>query len=619
LNYGSISAVSQNGFFSQYIKISRGCRQGDPISPYIFILCAEILAILIKNDKNIKGIKIGESEYKISQYADDTTLILDGSRTSFQSSLNILEYFSTISGLKVNSSKTKIVWIGSKKFSKEVYHHVRWTLDWGFSRFNLLGVEFSVNLREMVDINYKKYIPKIKSLIQQWNRRVISPMGKITVLKTLIIPVLNHLFITLPNPDQNLVRELNSMFFQFIWGNKIDKIKRNVMTGEYEYGGLKMVHLENFIKSLKCTWIRRIMLQNTSYKVLTDIIFGQDITKYIFEFGEAYLDNLTLRCSNRFWKDIILSWKIFVSRLHEIKNDVLLEPLWYNYKLRIGNRPVFIKQWYSCGIKIVGDLISNDNLLTKIEFQQKFQLENVCDLTYFGLCEAIRERIRNRTLRDEMVNVTYPYIPQSFSLLVKAKKGCKDFYYILNNNKTIPSHQGKWISVLNTDLNWKGIYKNCFKTSDDTKLQWFQYRIINRILPIKDYLKKIDVSQDDLCSFCGIHIEDMQHLFFYCDKSRDIWINLENIINNKTSINVSFSLKEILFGLPASVFTPLNYIILVTKYYLYSCSKRRENVHIFALMNYLRDKYCIEKYIAQRNMKSNKFLVKWGIWKTIFE
>ena len=52
--------------------------------------------------------------YKLTQFADDTTIILDGTSKSLQATLNILEIFGEISGLKMNSEKTKLIWIGSK-------------------------------------------------------------------------------------------------------------------------------------------------------------------------------------------------------------------------------------------------------------------------------------------------------------------------------------------------------------------------------------------------------------------------------------------------------------------------------------------------------------------------
>lgn len=107
--------VIQNGHISDYLYPERSCRQGDPISPYLFLLCAEILGIIIRNNKTIKGIVIDGVEYKLSQYADDTSLIFDGSSTSMDGILQDLDYFANISGLRINFSKTKMIWIGSKK------------------------------------------------------------------------------------------------------------------------------------------------------------------------------------------------------------------------------------------------------------------------------------------------------------------------------------------------------------------------------------------------------------------------------------------------------------------------------------------------------------------------
>ena len=259
LNNNIKASVIQSGFLSEQISIHRGCRQGDPIAPYLFLLTAEILGILIKNNTNINGIIINNKEHKISQYADDTSLILDGSKNSLFSAIDTLELYARISGLHINSSKTKIVWIGSKKFSKDVYHHSRWKFDWGSSCFTLLGIQFSVNLDEMISLNFNEQLPKIKSLLCQWNKRILTPIGKITVVKTLAMPKLNHLLTSLPNPEPDFIKVLESEFFKFIWGSKSHRIKKALITQNYNKGGLKMVDVENFISSLKCSWMKRAL------------------------------------------------------------------------------------------------------------------------------------------------------------------------------------------------------------------------------------------------------------------------------------------------------------------------------------------------------------------------
>ena len=98
--------VTQSGFLSDPINIERGCWQGDPIAPYLFIICAQILCLMIIHNESIRGISFNNADIKLSQYANDTTLVLDGSKLSLMAALNMLETYGAITGLLVNTENT---------------------------------------------------------------------------------------------------------------------------------------------------------------------------------------------------------------------------------------------------------------------------------------------------------------------------------------------------------------------------------------------------------------------------------------------------------------------------------------------------------------------------------
>ena len=75
------SCVMNNGFTSGPFSLSRGVRQGDPLSPYLFMLALEILAIKIRNDNNIQGIRIWNKSGKLTLFADDMTCFIKDNRS----------------------------------------------------------------------------------------------------------------------------------------------------------------------------------------------------------------------------------------------------------------------------------------------------------------------------------------------------------------------------------------------------------------------------------------------------------------------------------------------------------------------------------------------------------
>ena len=98
-------AVNQGGNLSSFFNTERDCKQRDPISPYLFILCAEILALKIRKNEKIKGIKINNNDFILTQHADDTTVILDGSEESLNENYMHLNSLQKIQVSKLISLK----------------------------------------------------------------------------------------------------------------------------------------------------------------------------------------------------------------------------------------------------------------------------------------------------------------------------------------------------------------------------------------------------------------------------------------------------------------------------------------------------------------------------------
>ena len=148
----------------------------------------------------------------------------------------------------MNTNKTNVIWIGKKKYSKDKLQ-VLVDLECGTTHFNLLGIIFSIDLNEMITLNYSTALENSNIL----ERTKPNLFGKIMVIKTFILSKFSHLFMTINSPGNYFIKQLNSSLFTFLWDNKPDKIKREYVTQDYINGGLRMVNIECFIQSLKLT------------------------------------------------------------------------------------------------------------------------------------------------------------------------------------------------------------------------------------------------------------------------------------------------------------------------------------------------------------------------------
>ena len=270
------SSIQNNGWSSEFFQLNRGVRQGCPLSPYLFILCVEILGNAIRNSDQIKGICVLDSECKIRQYADDTTLILDGSEKSMQQSFSLLDSFASISGLRINYEKTEALWIGTMRFQRRKIAAYQ-NISWPSHKVKALGVWLSTIKEEATTLNYEEKKETISKTIENWQFRRLTLLGKIVVIKSLLASQLVYIMSPLPTSSEHL-KDINNLLYQFLWDGKRDKIKRAEMINDYATGGLKMLDIQTFNRALKAKWIQKYLDSSNKGKwKLFWIFFSQSI------------------------------------------------------------------------------------------------------------------------------------------------------------------------------------------------------------------------------------------------------------------------------------------------------------------------------------------------------
>ena len=211
----SESAVLNNGFCTNFFKLSRGVRQGCPLSPYLFIVGAEILACKTRQDKTIKGITVFEKELKLSQLGDDTTLLCNDCN-SVNRAFTVLNSFGNLSGLKLNSSKTKALWLASLRNRKDEPFNFKWPKE----PLRVLGTYISYDEKQNEEFSFKGKMQKLDIILGIWNSRNLIFFGKCLITKSLGISQLVHPLSTLDFPTQLVQASLHL-------SGKIEETKSN--------------------------------------------------------------------------------------------------------------------------------------------------------------------------------------------------------------------------------------------------------------------------------------------------------------------------------------------------------------------------------------------------------
>lgn len=609
------SCVSNNGHLSDFFKIRRGVRQGCPLSPFLFIICIELLSNAVRKNEDINGIRLSGREYKTSLFADDAAFIMNGTRKSFETLISIIDNFNYVSGLRLNTSKCQVLRIGISKYTS-VQHLNKRKFSWSSDEASCLGMTFHTNKRNIYSANLEPKIKEFEKCLQQWQHRKLTLMGKIVVIKNFALPKLIYPLSSLPNPPIDTIKRLEKIMFNFIWDGKPDKIKRDVLTRDYEQGGLKMIDIEKFILSLKVSWVKRFLQPECSS--LLKSVYEGDLKLFggvlLFECNFKHHDINKHFNSKPFLRDILLAWEKLKDQ--NVTYNYGNEILWNNSKIRVDDNTVLFKNWHQSGIKYVKDIYNHEQqkLYTFGELREKYNLASVEFLRYFNILNSIPKEWK---LRIKFENKHIAPDQKLISIIKEGKLTNRIIYKELMKplELEITKSQQKWNDTFpNEDLNWKNIYITVHKSTNDVKLKNFQYKFLMRILPTNQFLAKCQLASSTLCDFCNMELETIDHLFWECIYVQELWSSVSRFIHN-CQLTSDLNAKTAAFGMchkdKNNSIQVINFIFFQVKYFIFS-SKYRKTIPTFGhFQRYLLYRIQIEKEIALVNDKLGLFEAKW--------
>jgi len=592
------AVIKNNGHFSAEFLLTRGVRQGCPVSALLFILCVEVLACHIRQNGDITGLKLdneGKMNIKIVQYADDATLFIRN-RNEMEEVVRCLNLFGSMSGTRLNLSKCEGLWLGSSKHRQRncSMFNMRWPID----PIRYLGIFIGHDTAKCYKLNFDNKLLQIDETLKHLQKRNLTLFGKVCLIKSFAYSKITFVATCLSIPDK-VIKEIDQRIFRYLWGKR-DRVKRKSIINNIQSGGLNMVDVRSHLNAIKASWVCRITNapENHVWAYLPKLYlskFGRDFyilkTTVTHDTSFPYIHTIP-----EFYKNIIFAYNNSkIVRTEDFHNSLSNQPIWGNKFITFKNRSIFFKSWIDAGIVAIGNLrlvngiIDVEYLMNIIQDHRNFYKEvNI-------LQKAIKKANISGTIMPVENNIDIPkYVIRAEEIYEWEIRRAKYYYSnILETISICPTAENFWANK--SDLTENEIH-NSYSTKifqlNDHKLAETSFKILNNILPCNKHLFKWGKNATPLCSFCNEE-ECISHLLFECTNSQNIW----NLVSNILNIDITHNM--VIFGLDLEL--PLNYVFSVIIYYIYKeylvhsfDNKERQpfsNVHLKYYLRYRKHVY----------------------------
>ncbi|WMV11057.1 hypothetical protein MTR67_004442 [Solanum verrucosum] len=221
-------SININGTRHGFFKSSRGLKQGDPLSPSLFVIGAELLTRLLDSlvNHNFTPFQVDKNSPIMTHlcYADDTILFSSGDPLSLAMMMHKLDIYEKISGQKINKSKSGF--IVHPKASDIFKNEVKAIT--GFSNiklpFTYLGSPIFVGRKKICYFN--DMVVKISNKVMGWHTKTLSIGGKTVMIKAVLSSLPMHI-LSVIQPPKTIIKQMEMVMANFFWGDTHGKNKHH--------------------------------------------------------------------------------------------------------------------------------------------------------------------------------------------------------------------------------------------------------------------------------------------------------------------------------------------------------------------------------------------------------
>lgn len=534
----SSSMVKINGFLSRSIRIKRGVRQGDPLSPLLFTLVIEALANYIRNHPDIKGIKIPgiDESIRISLYADDTAIPFSG-LDELPAIKEALELYCEASDAKLNLKKCiGIYYNGTVPFGA-----LGMTWMEPDSSISYLGIPIG-NENGTINEWQRVHGDMIKTLAH-WKRRNLSMQGRMLIIKSLILSKAQYLAAAARMDKKKVVDPIEQTISKFFWKDKRGKISMDTLSLPKKDGGINASTLSKYCSAVRIKILLRALTSDQPWAASVRWSIQRCIGTRIRDLNEILSATFPSHETDLsgFWQQTLKDWQEFRTKLDPQQPEItskfiLCQPLFCNENIihPQEKKPLTKKRWLEMekkgeGICFIVDLWDGDRFKTTQELRRRIVMQSP---TRDRLVEAIPLAWRQHLNRHHPNNLEVP--KRTLDLSSFAHKGnplpnltTKQIREALQQR---PRHCPSFWAHM--DISWRTVWRELMMIKDRTHRDTL-YFLLNAALPMGERL----TLWGKPAAKCGCgEIESFLHTFGSCAQLEGIWGESEKLIGKKLDL-----------------------------------------------------------------------------------